>query len=105
MDSQASAVATPRVFVQGNERQPVIVIDNFAADPDRMVEEARGLDWKPIGPYFPGVRHPTPEAMAAARDLPSVSERVSDALQTTVDPLWPNARAADTLSASRPSLG
>jgi hypothetical protein len=65
MDSQASPVAIPRVFVQGNERQPVIVIDNVAADPDAIVEAARGLDWKPIGPYFPGVRHPTPEPMVA----------------------------------------
>jgi hypothetical protein len=53
------------VFVQGRERLPVIVIDGFAADPDAMVEAARGLDFGPIGPNFPGVRHPTPPDMVA----------------------------------------
>lgn len=53
------------MFVQGRERQPVIVIDDFATDPDAIVEQARGLDWRPIGPYFPGVRHPTPPALVS----------------------------------------
>lgn len=58
------------MFRHGREQQPVIVIDDFAADPDRIVEEARGLDWRPIGPNFPGVRHPTPpEMVAQAREL------------------------------------
>jgi hypothetical protein len=57
--------AEVRVFQQGRERQKVIVIDDFAADPDGMVEAARGLDWRPIGQNFPGVRHPTPPAMVA----------------------------------------
>jgi hypothetical protein len=57
------------VYVQGRERQPVIVIDGFAADPDAMVEAARGLDFRPIGPNFPGVRHPTPpDRVAQARE-------------------------------------
>jgi hypothetical protein len=48
----------------------VIVIDDFAADPDAMVEAARGLPYRPIGANFPGVRHPTPPAMVAgARQL------------------------------------
>ena len=49
----------------GREQQPVIVIDNFAADPDAMVEAAAGLTYEPIGAYFPGVRHPTPPAQVA----------------------------------------
>jgi len=53
------------VFRQGREQQPVIVIDDFASDPDAIVEAARGADWRRIGPYFPGVRHPTPPAMVA----------------------------------------
>lgn len=61
----AAAVAEVRVFRHGREQQPVIVIDNFAADPQAMVESARALDWKPIGPNFPGVRHPTPPDMVA----------------------------------------
>ncbi|MGZ3274665.1 MAG: DUF6445 family protein [Caulobacteraceae bacterium] len=58
-------IAHPRVFTHGRERQPVIVIDDFAADPDRIVDDACALTWRPIGPYFPGVRHPTPPAMVA----------------------------------------
>jgi hypothetical protein len=52
-----------RLHRQGREQQPVIVIDDFAADPDRIVQDARRMTWEPIGPYFPGVRHPTPPAM------------------------------------------
>ncbi len=54
-----------RVIRHGREQQPVIVIDDFAADPEGVVEGARGLTWKPIGANFPGVRHPTPPAMVA----------------------------------------
>ena len=58
-----------RVFRHGREHQPVIVIDDFAADPEAIVQQARGFDWRPIGPYFPGVRHPTPpDFLAAVRD-------------------------------------
>jgi hypothetical protein len=63
-------MASVRVFVQGREKQPVIVIDDFADDPDRIVEDARRLSWEPIGPFFPGIRHVTPPAMIAqAREL------------------------------------
>jgi hypothetical protein len=61
----AARAAGVRIVRQGHERQPVIVIDGFAADPDGIVEAARGLDWRPIGPNFPGVRHPTPPQMVA----------------------------------------
>jgi hypothetical protein len=54
-----------RVFVQGREKQPVVVIDGFAGDPDLIVADARRLTWEPIGPYFPGIRHLTPPEMVA----------------------------------------
>jgi hypothetical protein len=74
MDSISSAGGVPdprahgrtaevRLYREGREQQPVIVIDDFAADPDQIVEDARRLTWEPIGPYFPGVRHLTPPAM------------------------------------------
>lgn len=50
----------------GREQQPVIVIDDFAADPDAIIEGARRLEFTPIGPNFPGLRHPTPTPMVAA---------------------------------------
>jgi hypothetical protein len=62
--------AEVRVVRHGREQQPVIVIDDFAADPDGMVEAACALDWRPIGANFPGVRHPTPpEMVGQAREL------------------------------------
>jgi hypothetical protein len=70
----------PRVFVQGRERQPVIVIDGFAADPDTMVEAARTLSFRPIGPNFPGVRHPTPPEMVA-----EARERLMGLIQKVFD--------------------
>lgn len=57
--------AEVRVFRQGREQQPVIVIDDFASDPDAIVEGARSLSFRPIGPFFPGMRHPTPPDMVA----------------------------------------
>ena len=63
---QAGArTAQVRLFRHGREQQPVIVIEDFAADPDAVVEAARGLDFRPIGPNFPGLRHPTPLEMVA----------------------------------------
>ncbi|HEY4030159.1 MAG TPA: DUF6445 family protein [Caulobacteraceae bacterium] len=70
--SSADAAADPpaggrtvqaSLYRHGREQQPVIVIDDFAVDPDRIVEDARQMTWEPIGPYFPGIRHPTPPAM------------------------------------------
>jgi hypothetical protein len=76
VSSAQGAAASPartaevRIHRHGREQQPVIVIDDFAADPDAIVEAAWGVDWRPIGPNFPGVRHPTPPQMVAeAREL------------------------------------
>lgn len=53
-----------RVYRQGIEQQPVIVIDDFAPDPDALIAHAASLPFRPIGEYFPGVRAPTPAETA-----------------------------------------
>lgn len=40
----------------GNEQEPVVVIDGFAPDPGRFIDDAAFLSFKPIGPHYPGVR-------------------------------------------------
>jgi hypothetical protein len=61
--------AGARVVRHGREQQPVIVIDNFAPDPDRIVAHAAAQSWRPIGPVFPGVRVPTPPEFVAETRL------------------------------------
>jgi hypothetical protein len=52
--------AKTRIIRHGIEQEPVIVIDDFAQDPERLIEDAARLSYRPIGPYFPGVRAVVP---------------------------------------------
>lgn len=45
---------------QGDEGQTVLVIDNALADPHPILRAASAETFRPIGPFFPGVRAPTP---------------------------------------------
>ncbi len=47
-----------RVDYIGNERQPVVLIDNFSPHPQRLVQDAGTRDFKVLGPYYPGIRAP-----------------------------------------------
>jgi hypothetical protein len=49
-----------RVDRIGREGQPVVVIDGFAPDPDRLVGAAETVTFRPMGEYYPGVRAPAP---------------------------------------------
>ena len=40
----------------GHEQQPVIVIDDFVADPSRLRAAAAGLAYQPLGRHYPGLR-------------------------------------------------
>ncbi len=58
---------TPRHAIQvhrhGHEQQPVIVIDDYLDDPDALIElAANGPKLTPLGPYYPGIRAPFPNA-------------------------------------------
>lgn len=51
----------------GAERAPVIVIDNFIANPEELVEEAATEHpFKPFNLYYPGVKAPIPPAYPLA---------------------------------------
>lgn len=70
----ASAGWSLSVVEHGAEREPVVVIDNFAPDPQRFIDDAGFLYFSPIGPHYPGVR-----AVVAApmlRDLLAALEPV-----------------------------
>lgn len=45
-----------RVERIGNEQQPVIVLDDFVPDPDRLRAAAEALDYRPMGRHYPGLR-------------------------------------------------
>lgn len=46
----------------GAARLPVIIIDNFVPDPDRLRAEAAALDYGVLGAFYPGIRAPVPAA-------------------------------------------
>ncbi|MBB5710242.1 DUF6445 family protein [Sphingomonas xinjiangensis] len=52
------------VHHQGNERHPVVVIDEFA-DAERFREDASFLSFSAVGPHYPGVRAPVAHRMLA----------------------------------------
>jgi Family of unknown function (DUF6445) len=61
--------ASIRVERQGREAQPVIVIDDMLAAPERWRELAERLRYGRIGPHYPGLRAVVPfEAAAALRE-------------------------------------
>jgi hypothetical protein len=59
---------TPKIEIarHGREQEPVVVIDDYARDPDQLIEEAAALSYRPIGAYYPGVRAPAPPALVQA---------------------------------------
>ncbi len=60
----------------GHEQHPVIIIDDFAADPDALIADASMLSFRPIGPHYPGIRAPVPAAMVS-RFVDSVSDLIA----------------------------
>jgi hypothetical protein len=64
-----NASADIRIVHQGNEREPVIVIDEMLADPEHWRELAAHARYGRIGPHYPGLRALFPEdASTALRD-------------------------------------
>lgn len=45
----------------GREKAPLIVIDNFVAKPEQLVEAAAGISFAPAGRLFPGIRAQAPK--------------------------------------------
>ncbi|THD78220.1 MAG: hypothetical protein E7812_11610 [Phenylobacterium sp.] len=58
-----------QIFRHGAEQEPVIVIDDYARDPEQLIEEAAALDYGRGANAFPGVRAPVPpNLMGSIRD-------------------------------------
>ncbi|WP_029934673.1 DUF6445 family protein [Sphingomonas sp. UNC305MFCol5.2] len=47
-----------RVDHVGLEREPVVVVENFAPDPEALIDAAEVLLFAPMGEYYPGIRAP-----------------------------------------------
>lgn len=48
----------------GDERQPILLLDDILADPQAWRDEAARRNFRPIGPHYPGLRAPVAEAVA-----------------------------------------
>ncbi len=91
---------------QGNEAEPVVVIDNFAPLPQRFIDDASFLKLEPMGEHYPGLRAAVPPSLLLPllADLAPLIEdvfglaqcRIADALYslvtTTPDDLKPIQR-------------
>ena len=58
------AMDTVHLHHQGNERRPLLVIDDFWPDPEMLREDAAALRLGEIGPHYPGVRAEVPARLA-----------------------------------------
>ena len=72
--------ATPTIRIEqiGNERQPVIVIDEFVPDPGRLRAAAEALEYQTMGRHYPGLR-----AEVAAADVDAFLAPVQDLIAET----------------------
>jgi Family of unknown function (DUF6445) len=57
--------ADVKIFPQGHEQAPVIVIDDCLADPADWMTLARESRYEPMGAYYPGIRATVPAGRAA----------------------------------------
>ncbi|MDJ0918471.1 MAG: DUF6445 family protein [Woeseiaceae bacterium] len=66
------------VSLKGDEQQPVVIIDDFFPEPDRLLEDAAAREYSQIGPYYPGIRSAVPDWYAAfvLKSLKAVFSRV-----------------------------
>lgn len=75
-----------RVVHQGRERQPVIVIDDLLAEPERWRAAASDARYGRIGPHYPGVR-----AAVASEDAEAMRDELAALIGAifAVDPVPP----------------
>jgi hypothetical protein len=76
------AVLDIQVLRHGHEQEPVLVIDDYAPDPEGLIAHAATLPYRPIGPHYPGLRAPAEAAAVSALVRP-----VADAIRLTFGPM------------------
>lgn len=78
MHSPAKPRATLAVSVHrlGQEGEPLVVIDGFAADPDALRESAKDAAFAPADRFYPGIRAPVPPGYIASQ-MPIVDEVIA----------------------------
>ncbi|SBV32214.1 conserved protein of unknown function [uncultured Sphingopyxis sp.] len=69
-----------RVEAIGSEGQPLVILDDFAPDPDGLRHFAAAADFSPARNHYPGVRAALPEAYLATQ-LPLIAEAATVAFE------------------------
>src|SRR3546814_15527958 len=85
-----------RVEAIGSEAQPLVILDDFAPDPDALRHFAAAADFAPALNHYPGVRAALPEAyleaqlplIAAAAAARSAERRVGEECVSTCRYRW-----------------
>ena len=75
-------MTTVRVETIGAEAQPLVVLDDFAADPDDLRRSAMASEFTPALNHFPGVRAALPETYLATQ-LPVILTAARRAFRRT----------------------
>lgn len=72
-------MSRPKISVQriGREAQPLVIIDNFAADPDALRAAAVAARFGPAEHHYPGLRAPLPAGYMPEQQ-PIIAEIVGD---------------------------
>jgi len=86
-----------RIERQGLEAEPVVVIDGFAPDPARLIDDASFLRFRPMGEHYPGVRAAVPMAL-----LEPLLAALAPVLATTFGGSYAVADAFYSLVTTRP---
>jgi hypothetical protein len=74
---QSNPASVIQQIAIGQEELPMIIIDNFVADPGRLIEDAAMLSFAPIGIHYPGVRANVPPALVRSF-MAGVSQTIAD---------------------------
>ena len=75
--NQKAGTADFDVLHFGEEREPVVVIDDFSSDPQRLRDLARRANYKPGGNHYPGHRAPAPADYLGER-MPTLRSALSE---------------------------
>ena len=70
----------PEIRIQkltiGSEQAPLLVIDNFVSNPDRLVRKAASSQFRPGGQFYPGIRIEAPLSELARLADPHMRQEI-----------------------------